>query len=123
MRRACCTSEAVPGPPGNATTSTETEWHGEERAWARATAADRPGGPPVALPLGRQNERRPAQLTGGAGDGGISAAGTAMEQEMDSTAAAAGQQLSGHPLMGPGQIPTAARRDHQAAAGALLGPG
>ncbi len=102
-------------------------WGGEglgpgDRHIEQLAIADRPGGPPMALPLGRQNERRPAQLTGSAGNGSIGAAGTAMEQQMDSTAAAAGQQLSGDALMGPGQIPAATRRDHQGAAGKPLSP-
>jgi hypothetical protein len=29
IRRACCTSETVPAPPGKATTSTEAIEHGE----------------------------------------------------------------------------------------------
>lgn len=94
-----------------------------DRQLEQLAIADRPGGPPVALPLGRLNERGPAQLTASPGDGGISAAGTAVEQQMDGPAAAAGQQLSGHPLMGPGQITAAARQDHQAPAGAYRGPG
>lgn len=36
MRRACCTSEAVPGPPGKATTNTEASEPGE--VWATALA-------------------------------------------------------------------------------------
>jgi hypothetical protein len=36
MRRACCTKEAVPAPPGKATTSTEAMEVGEE--WATAWA-------------------------------------------------------------------------------------
>ena len=80
--------------------------------------ADRPGGPAMAPPLGRQDESRPAQLMGSTGDGGIGAAGSAMEQQMDRPTAAAGEQLSGHALMGPGQITAAAGRDHKGA-----GPG
>ena len=38
-RRAWCTSEAVPGPPGKATTSTEVETPGEVWASALATAS------------------------------------------------------------------------------------
>ena len=38
MRRACCTSEAVPAPPGKATTSTEAIEPGEVWATARAMA-------------------------------------------------------------------------------------
>ena len=50
---------------------------------------------------------------GGPGNGGIGSAGTAVEDQMDKPAAAASQQLSGNPLMGPGQITAAAGRDHQ----------
>ena len=50
---------------------------------------------------------------GGPGNGGIGAAGTAVENQMDKPAAAAGQQLSGNPLMGPGQITAATGRDHK----------
>ena len=60
---------------------------------------------------------------GSAGDGGIGAAGPAMEQQMDKPTAAAGEQLSGHPLMGPGQITAAAGRDHKGASGGDAGPG
>ena len=102
-------------------------WRGEglgpgDRQLEELAIADRPGGPAVALPLGRQHQRRPAQLPGGPGDGGIGAARTAMEQQMNSTAATAGQQLSGDALMGPGQIAAATGGDHQGAAGAILGP-
>jgi hypothetical protein len=76
---------------------------------------DRPGGPAVVLPLGRHHQRAPAQLIGGAGDGGIGTTGPAMEQQMHQLAAAAGEQLSGNPLMGPGQITTATGCDHQGA--------
>ena len=38
QRRACCTSEAVPGPPGKAITSTETLNAGEVWAWASTRA-------------------------------------------------------------------------------------
>jgi hypothetical protein len=47
-----------------------------------------------------------------AGNGGISAAGTAVEQQMHQPAAAAGEQFSGDALMGPGQITAATGRDH-----------
>ena len=52
--------------------------------------ADRPGRPAMALPCVRQSECRPAQLMGGAGDGGIGAAGTAMEQPLHRPTAAGG---------------------------------
>ena len=48
-------------------------------------------------------------------DGGIGPTGPAMEYQMNQPAAAAGQQLSGHPLMRPGQIPAATGGDHQRA--------
>ena len=38
VRRACCTSEAVPAPPGKAITSTEAENDGEVWAWASMSA-------------------------------------------------------------------------------------
>ena len=75
--------------------------------------ADWPGGPAVALPLGRHHQRRPAQLMGRSADGGIGAAGTAMEQQVHQPAAATGEQLSGDPLMRPGQIAAATSRDHK----------
>jgi hypothetical protein len=59
---------------------------------------------------------------GSAGNRGISAAGTAVEQQMHQPAATAGEQLSGHPLMGPGQITTAPGRDHQGASRSDLRP-
>ena len=77
--------------------------------------ADRPGGVAMAPPLGRHHKRAPAQLMGGMGNGGIGAAGTAVEQQMDKPAAAAGQQLSGDSLMGPGKITAAAGCDHKGA--------
>ena len=85
--------------------------------------ADRPGGPTMAPPFSRQDERRPAQLMGGASDGGIGAAGTAVEQQMDQPTATAGEQLSGNPLMGPGQITAAAGCDHKRTTGADERPG
>jgi len=39
MRRACCTNEAVPAPPGKATTSTATGEAGDARATARLIAS------------------------------------------------------------------------------------
>ena len=75
--------------------------------------ADRPGCPAMPLPLGRHHQRAPAQLMGRTGNGGIGAAGTAVENQMHQPAAAAGQQLSGNPLMGPGQITAATGRDHK----------
>ena len=74
---------------------------------------DRPSGPPMELPLGRHHQRGPAQLLGRGADRGISAAGTAMEQQVNKAATAAGEQLSGNPLLGPGQITTAPGRDHK----------
>jgi hypothetical protein len=48
-----------------------------------------------------------------AGNGGIGAAGPAMENQMHQPAATAGEQLSCNALMGPGQITTATGRDHK----------
>jgi hypothetical protein len=41
IRRACCTSEAVPAPPGTATTNTEAIEPGEVWATARATVCQK----------------------------------------------------------------------------------
>ena len=48
-----------------------------------------------------------------AADGGIGAAGTAMEQQVHQPAAATGEQLSGDPLMRPGQIAAATSSNHK----------
>ena len=84
--------------------------------------ADRPCGPSMALPLGWHHQGRPTQLVGCAADGGIGTASAAMEQQMDQPAAAAGQQLSGNPLMGPGQITAATGGDHKRANRGLACP-
>jgi hypothetical protein len=60
---------------------------------------------------------------GSPADGGISAASTAMEQQMDQPATAAGQQLSGDPLMGPEQIAAATGGDHKRADRGIACPG
>jgi hypothetical protein len=65
------------------------------------------------LPLGRHHQGWPTQLLGSATNGGISAAGPAVEQQVNKVAARASQQLSGDALLGPGQITTASSRDHQ----------
>ena len=75
--------------------------------------ADRPGGPAVALPLGRHHQRGPAQLMSSAANGGIGTTGPAMKHQMHQPAATASEQLSGDPLMGPGQITAATSGDHQ----------
>jgi hypothetical protein len=50
---------------------------------------------------------------GSPGNGGIGAAGIAVEQQMHQPAAAAGEQFSGNALMGPGQITAATGSDHK----------
>jgi hypothetical protein len=129
MRRACCTSEAVPTPPGNATTSTEGIETGE--VWATALGnglleqlpiTDRPSGPAMPLPPGWHHHGRPAEQMGSAANGGIGTTGPAMEQQMHQPAATAGQQLSGHALIRPGQITAAPGRDHQRAGRNYLRP-
>jgi hypothetical protein len=84
----------------------------------KLAVADRPGGAAVALPLGRHHQRGPAQLLGSAANGGIGPAGPAMEKQMHQPAATAGEELSGNPLLGPGQITAATCRDHQRTGGA-----
>jgi hypothetical protein len=82
------------------------------RLLEQLAVADRPGGAAVLLPLGRHHQGAPAQLMGSAGNGGISAAGPAMQKQMHQPAAAAGEQLSGDALMGPGEITAATSGDH-----------
>jgi hypothetical protein len=77
--------------------------------------ADRPGGAAVPLPLGGPDKRGPAQLTTGAGNGGIGPAGPAVEQQVHQPPATSGEELSSNALMGPGQIPAATGCDHQGA--------
>jgi hypothetical protein len=77
----------------------------------------------MALPLSWHHLRRPTQLVGCAADGGIGTASTAMEQQMNQPAAAAGQKLSGDPLMGPGQIAATTSGDHKRANRGLKWPG
>jgi len=60
---------------------------------------------------------------GGTGNGGIGSAGSPVEQQMDRPTAAAGEKLSGNPLMGPGQITASACRDHKGSSGGECGPG
>jgi hypothetical protein len=50
---------------------------------------------------------------GRSADGGIGATGTAMKQQVHQPAATAGEQLSGNPLMGPGQIAAATSSNHK----------
>jgi hypothetical protein len=45
-----------------------------------------------------------------------------MEHQMHQPAATAGEQLSGHPLMGPGQITAATGGDHKGASRINLRP-
>jgi hypothetical protein len=75
----------------------------------------------MAPPFGGHDQRRPAQLMGGAGDGGIGSACSAMKQQMNQPTATAGQQLGGDPLMGASQITAAASRDHKGATRAHYG--
>lgn len=81
----------------------------------KLAVADRPGSAAMALPLGWHHQRRPTQLVGSPADGGISTASAAMEQQMNQPATAAGQQLSGDPLMGPGQIAATTGGNHKRA--------
>jgi hypothetical protein len=81
----------------------------------KLAVADRPGRAAMALPLGWHDQGRPTQLVGCPADGGISAASTAMEQQMDQPATAAGQQLSSDALMGPAQIAATTGGNHKRA--------
>jgi hypothetical protein len=77
--------------------------------------ADRTGTAAKAAPLGREGLNAPAELMGSAADGLISTTGTAMQEQMNSTAAAALEQGGGDALNGPGQITTAPGDDHHRA--------
>ena len=74
------------------------------------------------LPLGWHHQRGPTQLMGSPADSGIRATGAAMENQMNGPATTAGEQLSGDPLMGPGQITAATGGDHQRASRSNLRP-
>ena len=88
----------------------------------KLAVADRPGGAAMALPLGWHHLRRPTQLVGSPADGGISTASTAMEQQMDQPATAAGQKFCGDALMGPEQIAATTGGDHKRANRGLACP-
>jgi len=64
------------------------------RLLEQLAVADRPGGAAVLLPLGRHNKRRPTQLIGCPGNGGIGAGGAAVEQAGLSLREVA--EISGH---------------------------
>ena len=69
------------------------EGHGPaDRQLEQLAIADRPSRAAMAAPIGGEHPNRPAQLTGGAADGAISATGPAMEQLMHELATGAGQQ-------------------------------
>ena len=72
-----------------------------------------PSGPPMELPLGWHHQGGPTQLLGSAANSGISAAGTAVEEQMHQAATTAGEQHRGNPLLGPGQITATTCCDHQ----------
>jgi hypothetical protein len=74
--------------------------------------ADGTGAAAKATPFSREGLNAPAELMGSAADGLIGTTGTAMEQQMHQPAAAAGEQLSGDALMGPGEITAATSGDH-----------
>ncbi len=71
----------------------------------------------MAAPIGREHLNGPAQLTGGAADGTISAAGSAMEKLMHDLAAGAGQQGGCDLLRGPEQIAPTTGDHHPTSAG------
>jgi hypothetical protein len=111
QRRACCTSEAVPGPPGKAITSTEATNAGggvglglHQGLLKEAAIADGSGAAAITAPLGGEGLDPPAELMRSTADGLISATGTAMEEQMNGPAASALQESGGDPLLGPGEI-------------------
>jgi hypothetical protein len=89
----------------------------------KLAVADGPGSAAMALPLGWHHQGRPTQLVGSPADGGINTASTAIEQQMDQPATAAGQQLSGDALLGPEQIAATTGGDHKRASRGFACPG
>jgi hypothetical protein len=78
--------------------------------------AHRPGGDAVAGPLGGDGLHSPAEAMGGGGDGLISTAGTAMEQQLHEAAGDDLPQGEGHAGGGPIEITATAGYHHQGTA-------
>ncbi len=124
QRRACCTSEAVPAPPGKAITSTEALNAGEgvglglhQGLLQQEAIADGPGSAAMAAPISGEGLDPPAELMGGTADGAISATGTAMEQQMDRPTSTALEESGGDALLGPDEITATSGDDDDRAMG------
>ena len=87
----------------------------EEGLLKQLPIADGPGAAAKTTPLSGEGLDAPAELMGSPTDGLISPTGTAMQEQMNGTAATALEQGGGDALNGPGQITTTPGDDHQGA--------
>ena len=75
----------------------------------------RPGATAIEAPLGAEDFHRPAEARGGLIDGGIGAAGTAMEKALHRPASGGQAEGGGDLIGGPIEITATTGHDHQGA--------
>jgi hypothetical protein len=75
--------------------------------------AHRPGATAIEAPLGAKDFHRPAEAGSGLIDGGIGAAGTAMEQALHWAASGSNAEGGGDLIRGPIEITAPTGHDHQ----------
>jgi hypothetical protein len=75
----------------------------------------RPGATAIKAPLGAKDFHGPAEARGGLIDGGIGAAGTAMEQALHRAASGSNAEGGGDLIRGPIEITAPTGHDHQRA--------
>jgi hypothetical protein len=73
----------------------------------------RPGTKAIKAPLGAKDFHRPTEARGGLIDGGIGAAGTAMEQALHRATSGGNAKGGGDLIRGPIEITAPTRHDHQ----------
>ena len=73
----------------------------------------RPGATAIKAPLGAEDFHGPAEAGGGLIDGGIGAAGTAMEKALHRAASGGNAKGGGDLIRGPIEITTPTGHDHQ----------
>ena len=96
------------------------EGHGlADRQLEQLAIADRPGSAAIAPPISGEHFNGPAQLTGGAADGAISPARSAMEKPMHELPAGAGHQGGGNLLRRPEEIAASTGNHHATSPGRL----
>ena len=112
---------------GGASTTGEGDHQeaGEWLAWSGAGGGElagalqhlaithRPGTTAIKAPLGAEDFHRPAEARGGLIDGGIGAAGTAMEQALHRPASGGNAEGGGDLIGGPIEITATTSHDHQ----------